>query len=192
MAWTTCRESVIELVAAARAGDDEALSRLLHRYRHGVYALCLDRTGDFDLAEDLTQDTILKAHAQLHTLRDPAAFPAWLRRIAVNACCGWLRRKCSETVEYQDALRLRATEDTFRAAARREAAREIRSALARLPENNRLALVMFYLRGDSRREIAEFLDVSETTVTGRLHRARAQLRRLLAARIRDYLTCLGY
>jgi RNA polymerase sigma-70 factor (ECF subfamily) len=75
---------------------------------------------------------------------------------------------------------------------RREAAREVWAAVARLPENNRLALLMYYIRGDSYREIAEFLGVPETTVVGRLHRARGQLRSLLEERrIEEYLADFG-
>jgi RNA polymerase sigma factor (sigma-70 family) len=79
------------------------------------------------------------------------------------------------------------TGDVFREAMRREAAREVRAALTRLPENNRIAVIMFYLRGNTYREIAEFLNVTESTVLGRLHRARSQLRSLLEARIRGDL-----
>ncbi len=180
-----------DLVLAAWAGDEAAFRRLAERYRHGVYALCLDRTGDFDLAEDLTQDAILKARAQLRSLREPAAFPAWLRQIALNCCRAWQRRPWPETVAIDPEDCPQLTQDVFREAMRREAAREVRAALWSLPENNRIAVIMYYLRGNSYREIAEFLGVAETTVLGRLHRARNQLRALLEARIRDYLTCLG-
>jgi len=176
-----------DLVAAAQAGDERSFETLASRYRHGVYAVCLDRTGDFDLAEDLTQEALLRAHAQLHTLREPAAFPAWLRQIALNCCRAWQRRPWPEAVAVDPAACPQLTGDVFREAMRREAAREVRAALTRLPENNRIAVIMFYLRGNTYREIAEFLNVTESTVLGRLHRARSQLRSLLEARIRDDL-----
>jgi len=181
------RRTVSDLVRAAWAGDDAAFRRLVESYRHGVYALCLDRTGDFDLAEDLTQDAILKARAQLRSLREPAAFPAWLRQIALNCCRAWQRRPWPETIVIDPEDCPQLTQDVFREAMRREAAREVRAALWSLPENNRIAVIMYYLRGNSYREIAEFLGVAETTVVGRLHRARNQLRALLEARIRDSL-----
>jgi len=178
---------VTDLVAAARAGNEGAFQTLAGRYRHGIYAVCLDRTGDFDLAEDLTQEALLRAHAQLHTLREPAAFPAWLRQIALNCCRAWQRRAWPEAVAVDPDACPQLTTDVFREAMRREAAREIRAALARLPENNRLAVIMFYVRGNTYREIAEFLNIPESTVLGRLYRARSQLRSLLEARIRDDL-----
>jgi RNA polymerase sigma factor (sigma-70 family) len=185
------RAELPDLLSAAQAGDEGAFCRLIERYRHGVYAFCVDRTGNFGVAEDLTQETVLKARAQLHALRAAAAFPAWLRRIALNCCRAWQRRTWPDTVSTDPADCPQLTQDVFAEALRREAAREVRAALWRIPENNRIALIMHYLRGDSYREIAEFLGVPETTVVGRLHRARGQMRSLLEARIRDHLTGLA-
>jgi len=183
---------VARLVAAAKADDERAFSQLVDRYRPGVRALCFDRVGDFDLAEDLTQDVLVKAHERLHQLRDNHAFPAWLREIAVKRCAAWKRRPWPPTVPLDVEHCPQLLGDAFREAMRREAAREVRAAVGRLPEKNRIALIMYYLRGDSYREIAEFLDLPETTVVGRLHRARGQLRSLLEERrIREYLEYLG-
>ena len=176
--------STLALVAAAKAGDRAAFDALIRRYRHGVYALCLDRTGNFDTAEDLTQEALLQAHAQLHTLREPAAFPGWLRQIARNVCRMWQRRPLLGTVAVEPEAYPQLTQDVYREALRREAAREVRAALAQLPENNRIAFLM-HVQGSSYREIAEFIDAPETTVVGRLHRARSRLRTLLRERIRD-------
>ena len=188
---TEDRLPVAGLVSAAKAGDEHAFSQLIHRYRPGIRALCFDRTGDFDLAEDLAQDAVVRAHEQLHQLRENQAFPRWLRQIALNRCRAWQERPWPETAPLDAEHCPQLTGDVFREAMRRQAAREVRSALAGLPENNRIALMMHYLRGDSCREIAEFLGVAETTVVGRLHRARGQIRSLLEERrIRDYLKCL--
>jgi RNA polymerase sigma factor (sigma-70 family) len=183
--------TVLDLVAAARCGDEAAFSELVRRYRHGICAVCLTRTGDFDLAEDLTQDAVLRARASLHTLRDDEAFGAWLRQIATNVCRMWMRRPEPDTTELAAATSLQVAQDTFHAARRRLAAREVREALAELPERNRIALVMYHLRGDTYAEIAEFLGVPESTVLGRIHRARNSLRRLLAERLADSIAGSG-
>ncbi len=180
------------LVAAAKAGHAVAFERLIWRYRPGLLALCFDRVKDFEAARDVAQDAVIAAHEQLAQLRDNAAFPAWLRRIALNCCRQWQRRQGPPTVPLDVEHCPQLMGDVFREAMRRQAAREVRAALAQLPENNRIALVMYYLRGDSYREIAEFLGVPETTVVGRLHRARGQLRsRLEERRIREYMEYLG-
>jgi RNA polymerase sigma-70 factor (ECF subfamily) len=160
----SAQSSVAGLVAAAKAGDRRAFDRLVERYRPGLRALCLDRVTDFDKAEDLAQDALVQAYQRLHQLQDDAAFPTWLRQIAVNRCRRRLERPWPPTVPLDEEHCGHLTRDAFREAMRREAARELRAALAGLPENNRVALLMFYLRGDSRREIAEFLGVPESIV----------------------------
>jgi RNA polymerase sigma-70 factor (ECF subfamily) len=186
------RVAVARLVAAAKAGDARAFEQLIDRYRPGIRALCFDRTKDFDLAEDLAQDAVVRAHEHLHQLRENEAFPTWLRTIALNRCKAWQERPWPKTVPLDAEKHPELEGDAFREAMRREAAREVWAAVARLPENNRLALLMYYIRGDSYREIAEFLGVPETTVVGRLHRARGQLRSLLEERrIEEYLADFG-
>ena len=174
---------IAELVRAAQGGDEAAFEELASRFRHGVFAWCLTQTGDAEVAEDLTQETLLRAHRELATLREPEAFWPWLRQIALNCQRMAQRRRWPEN----QGLLLDRSEpgdaEAFREVARRQAARELRAALAELPEKNRLAVVMFYVRGDSYREIAEFLDIPESTVAGRLWRAREQLRRSLRFRM---------
>jgi RNA polymerase sigma-70 factor (ECF subfamily) len=173
-----------DLACSAQAGDGRAFDELARRYRPGVYALCLDRTRDFDTAEDLTQEALLRAHAALGDLREPQAFGPWLRRIALNCCRSWLRRPAPRLVDLTEGAAHLPTEDAYQAAARRLLAREIASAMAQLPENNRLAFLM-HLQGSTYGEIAEFTGVVQTTVVGRLHRARSRLRALLRERVQE-------
>ena len=165
-----------ELVRAAQAGDEAAFEELAARFRTGVFAWCVTQTGDFEVAEDLTQETLLRAHRELAALREPEAFWPWLRQIALNCQRMGQRRQWPENGGLLLDRSEPADSEAFREVARRQAARELRAALAELPEKNRLAVVMFYLRGDSYREIAEFLDLPESTVAGRLWRAREKLR----------------
>jgi RNA polymerase sigma-70 factor (ECF subfamily) len=176
-----------DLAHSAQAGDDRAFDELARRYRPGVYALCLDRTRDFDTAEDLTQEALLKAHAALGDLREPQAFGPWLRRIALNCCHSWLRRPAPPLVDIAESAVHLPAEDAYQAAARRLLAREIASAMAQVPENNRLALLM-HLQGSTYREIAEFIGAPETTILGRLHRARTRLRTLLKGRVQEAIS----
>ncbi|MBM3472109.1 MAG: RNA polymerase sigma factor [Armatimonadetes bacterium] len=172
---------LLELVRDASVGDRAAFDELARRYRPGVHALCFDRTRDFAVAEDLAQEALLQAHAALSELREPAAFPRWLRQIALNCCRSWVRRPAPVLLGLEAAQQM-ALPDTFEEVARRQLGREVAAALAGLPENNRLAFLM-HAHGSSYREIADFLDVPETTVVGRLHRARSRLRALLRDRM---------
>ncbi len=129
----------------------------------------LSVVGESSAAEDVAQETFLTAFTRLGQLRDPASFPSWLRRIAVNAAKMWLRsRKPSETLP-----------ETGLAAAREERGlrSEVADALASMPEQKRQVAILCYLDGASRREAALFFGVTETTLRKRLHDAKRLLQR---------------
>ena len=167
----------------AQAGDRAAFDRLAHRYRAALRALAFLRTGDREEAQDLAQETLARAWQNLATLHDPAAFLPWLKAIAANACNSWHRRARPWTDS-------RVGEADYRQAAgsgtlpletvlAREKQRELRRALAALPEANRIALMMHVWDDASYEDIALFTRVEVTTVEGRIYRAKKQLRRLL-------------
>ncbi len=117
------------LVERAQAGDAGAFAELAHRYRPAVVALAFDRTRNFDDAEDLAQEALMRALEHLGELRDAASFPAWLRAIAANLCASWSRRPAElpltdESPDYVDAAR---------AAIARCEQRELARALQELP-----------------------------------------------------------
>lgn len=169
------RVSLAELAAVAQRRPT-ALNPLLQRARPILYALILDRIHQPEVAEDLTQEALQDVMQGLPGLREPRAFPAWLRTIALNRCRRWWRREPEETVDPgQDYQRL-VHEDAFAEAARGETWRELQRALEDLPEKSRLALLMHVLTETSQAEIAEALDLTAANVAVRIHRARARLR----------------
>lgn len=152
------------------------LADRLEGYRPLLLAVALDRTGDPEVARDIAQEALELALRHLDQLRHPEALPGWLRSIAINCC----RQNARRGRERPVGLVVRPEEereDVHRLAVRREMMRQVRRALQRLPENNRLALIMHVLHGQSCREIAASLGVPVTTVEGRIHRARRELRR---------------
>lgn len=169
-----------ELVRQAQAGDRAAFDRLAGHYRPLIRALAFVRTGDRAEAEDLSQDVLLQAWRKLPALHDPAKFLPWLRAIAANACHSWFRRARPASLSDPDAGRLLAPEATpLDALLARERRRELRRALAALPEPNRVALLMHVWGGCAYEEIAAVTGVRVTAVEGRIYRAKKQLRRLL-------------
>ena len=177
MATHTCCEAGIsdrDLACAAQAGDRGAFDLLSTRYRPGIRAILLDMTRRFDVVEDLCQDALLAAWERMDTLRDPGCFGPWLRTIAANRGRMWLRRPVVEVAPEGPAEP--RSEDVAATARRRELQRELSRSLALLPRQNRLALLMHALGDVPYRRIAELLGVSETTIEGRIYRARQQLR----------------
>ena len=82
-----------QLIQRVLDGDDTAFSVLVKKYQRSVHALVWRKVGDFHIAEDITQDTFLKAYQRLSTLKKPQRFASWLYVIAANHCSTWLRKK---------------------------------------------------------------------------------------------------
>ena len=176
-----CEE--MELVRRAQAGDRAAFDRLAGRYRAALRAMAFLRTSDREAAQDLAQEALTRAWEALPTLREPAAFLPWLKRIAARACLDWYRPNRPEllSLDGEGLARLpaEAALQPLAIVLAREQQRALRQALASLPDANRIALLMHIWEGASYEEIAAFTGVAVSTVEGRLYRARKQLRRLL-------------
>lgn len=172
-----------ELVRRAQAGDRTAFEALAGRYRAAVLAMAFARIGSREEADDLTQEILFRAWRHVGCLEEPAAFPGWLKAIAANACRSWFRKfrlDCKPLHACEEAASLRDPRPSpMEMVLAKERERAWRKALLSLPEANRLALLMHIWGGCSYDEIAAFAGVPLTTVEGRIHRARRQMRRVL-------------
>jgi RNA polymerase sigma-70 factor (ECF subfamily) len=165
------------LIRAARGGDRAAFSQLMARTRELVFAYALARLGERDEAEDVAQETFVRAYLSLHRLRRPGGWQAWLLQITRNLCSDTLRRKRVRRTEPIDPNWLSgepSPETHYLSVERR---RELAAAVAALPEALRTPLLMRFGSGCSRQEIAMALGVPESTVIGRLARGMGVLRR---------------
>ena len=87
------RNDDIALVRYTLAGDETAFATLVEKYQKQVHALAWRTIGDFHIAQDITQETFLKAHQKLATLEDPQRFSGWISAIAKRCCLAWFREK---------------------------------------------------------------------------------------------------
>ncbi len=165
------------LVDAARAGDRAAFSELFERDRSLVYAYAYARLRDRDEAEDVVQETFVRAYLALARLRGPGAWQGWLMRIARNLCNDALRRKRVRQTEPVDPEWLDGGPSPEVQLLTEERRRVLGVAVAALPEKYRVPLLMRFGSGRSRREIAVALGVPESTIMGRLARAMRLVRR---------------
>ena len=162
-----------KLVASCRNGDASAYTGLVKAYSGHVFAICFGMLGNSHDAEDLAQQTLLKGFTDINQLRDDEQFGAWIGRITRNLCIDFIRRQ----------KRKRNTL-AQRVAAGQKSSKEyagLEGALAKLPQDSRLALMLYYFDGRSTKTIAETLEISQSAVHARLSRARKQLRKLLDA-----------
>ena len=175
----------VDLIQRFLDGDDTAFSALVKKYQKSVHALAWRKTGDFHIAEDITQETFLKAYQNLSSLKEPQSFASWLYVIAANNCNTWLGKKrlCTQSLERTSSTELeKATyssyviEENERASV--EAQREVvKKLLAKLQESDRTVITLYYLGGMTYEEISRFLGVSVSAIKNRLYRARQQLKK---------------
>ncbi|MYB00940.1 sigma-70 family RNA polymerase sigma factor, partial [Candidatus Poribacteria bacterium] len=177
-----------ELIQRVLEGDDNAFSVLVRKYQKQVHALAWRKIGDFHTAEEITQDTFLKAYKKLATLKEPQRFASWLYVIAANRCSSWLRKKRLwtqplEELEETDNARVQTGTYSGYVAAENErttaeAQRDVvKKLLARLQESERTVITLHYFGEMSCTEIGTFLGVSANTIKSRLRRAQQRLKR---------------
>ncbi len=178
----------VQLIQRVLSGDDDAFSLLVRKYQKQVHALAWRKIGDFHIAEEITQDTFLKAYKQLATLKKPQRFVGWLYVIAANLCSSWLRKKrlptqSLEHLEQEDKEQLEkgaysefVVEEKERISGQTQR-HVVKKLLAKLPESERTVMTLHYFGEMSCPEISAFLGVSANTIKSRLRRAQQRLKK---------------
>jgi RNA polymerase sigma-70 factor (ECF subfamily) len=164
------------LVAAHVAGDPQAFTVLVRRHRDRLWAVALRTMRDREEAADALQDALLSAYRNAGGYRGDAAVTTWLHRVVVNACLDRMRRRAVRPSVPLGDTDVAAGRDDHAALERRL---DVQSALARLPESQRVAIVLVDLQELSVAEAAAYLGVAEGTVKSRCSRGRVALARLL-------------
>jgi len=165
------------LVARAQSGDVAAFEELYQLTCGRIYALCLRMCGNTHLAEELTQESYLRAWQKLTTFRGDSLFATWLHRIAVNVVLGHHRTRLRRGERPSEEVELEATHAA--ASAGDGAAVDLERAIARLPERARLVFVLHDVEGFRHHEIAKMAGMAEGTSKAQLSRARQLLRKAL-------------
>ena len=164
-----------ELIQRTLAGDESAFGFLVDKYKGSVHALAYRKLGDFHTAEEITQDTFLKAYQKLSTLRDPARFPGWLYVIAARCCISWFRQNRLQTESF-DRVKGEMNAQSWAKYADVRVREEVHSALENLPESERTVLTLYYMAGMTCEEIGRFIGTSCGAIRDRLYRARIRLK----------------
>jgi len=183
MTWTD-----EELVAKSVGGDAESFNELILRWERPIYALAYRTIGREEDARDVCQETFLRAFRALPGFRGQAKFSSWLYRIALNLCRDWMRREhrvpTVQAPEGIDLLDLAAAAEPSESiedlVARKDLARVVERVMARLPEEQRTAIVLKEFHGLTFREIADLVGCPLSTVKTRLYQGLTVLRRELA------------
>jgi RNA polymerase sigma-70 factor (ECF subfamily) len=166
-----------ELIEACRNGDRNAQRELFERTSGRVYRLLLRLTGNPDDAFDLTQETFLKGFTHIDRFDGRSSVATWLHRIAVNEALQYLRRAQTLRRKIDELAGGAAT--TYDATEAVTGRLDVEDALAQLPPDDRVIVLLRYQEGLDYRTITEVTGVPEGTVASRLNRARERLRNIL-------------
>lgn len=176
---TAAASTDADLIAAHAAGDPDAFSQLVRRHRDRMWAVALRTARDPEEAADALQDAFISAFRAAAHFRAESQVSTWLHRIVVNACLDRIRRQqarpavsLAETGKHEPAV----PRDSI---AERETRLVIDDALATLPDEQRMPIVLVDIEGYSVAETAEALGIAEGTVKSRCARGRTRLAKLL-------------
>ncbi len=172
-----------ELVRRTMEGDEEAFGVLVKKYRTKVFNLAYSLTRDRDAADDLAQESFIKAYFALPRFKLKSGFGTWLYRIAMNTVKDYLRKKgkIREVAFGKEIEHLVIQEDEMERKEKKQQEEQnrrlVHEAIQSLPEKYQLILSLRDIQGFSYGEIADILNISPGTVDSRLHRARKSLRK---------------
>jgi RNA polymerase sigma-70 factor, ECF subfamily len=167
-----------QLVLRAAAGDERAYGKLVQAYQSRVFNFVRSMVRNDEVAEDITQESFVKAFFSLKRLQNPGSFKSWLFRIANNNTLDWLRRKKFQLIDVDEQIHESYVDERNpeRGAMEEERLLHVRKALDKLKPDQKAILVMCDLQGLSYSDIAEVLKVPFGTVQSRIFYARKKLK----------------
>ncbi|MGV3755901.1 MAG: sigma-70 family RNA polymerase sigma factor [Verrucomicrobiota bacterium] len=183
-----------ELVRKAQAGDMDAYDQLMRKYQERIYGTIYHMTSNHEDANDLAQETFVKAYSALKNFKGDSSFFTWVYRIAVNKTINFLKQRknrsflslndLDQNVEHdQELVELVSEHTPRRAAGLTELQEKLNEAMQKLSEDHRMVVTLHDVQGLSHEEIGKIMDCNTGTVRSRLFYARQQLQ----ANLSDYL-----
>lgn len=186
---TPARSMQDDLLARAQAGDEDAFSKLYQQHKRRVLSICMNMVHNFSLAEDLMQETFLQVHRKLASFRAESAFTTWLHRITVNIVLMHLRKRALPVVSLDELMANVPGEHIGRGVAMHDLAQvgvidrvAINRATLNLAPSYRSIFLLHDVHGFQHKEIACMLDCTLGRSKTQLHKARRELRCVLAKR----------
>ncbi|MEI8114929.1 MAG: RNA polymerase sigma factor [Bacteroidia bacterium] len=170
-------------IEAVRKGNVQAFSMLVEKYRKMVYTLALKLMKRPEDAEELAQDTFIKAYQKLDTYEGKSKFSTWLYSITYNACISELRKRRidfksleEQRLSDQDEMRMH---DYYSENKKEDQEKYLNLALSKLPEDDQVLVTLYYYEYQSMDEISEITGLTVSNIKVKIHRARKKMYSLL-------------
>ena len=173
------------LIAKAKKGDAVAFESLVKKYQRPIYYLCHRMTGAHQSADDLSQETFIKAYLALQKFKEEMNFFTWIRKIAVNSTLNYLKiwkreRPLKEDVQYNNNPGTYNQEMPMERLERIQMEEKFTEALKSLPSDQRAIFILKVYENQSYKNISQILNIPQGTVMSRLNRARKKLKDAMA------------
>lgn len=166
------------IIDRCKHGDEKAFEQLYTLYAKAMYNVAYRVTGREEEAEDVLQDAFISAFKNIHAYRGDSPFGAWLKRIVINKGINVLRNRKQDIVPVDEKTELIPEEEPF-VYKEELSVEKVRKALMQLPDGYRNVLSLYLLEGYDHQEIAEILQINESTSKSQLNRAKAKLKDIL-------------
>lgn len=174
------------LIIQAKNGDTQAFESLVKKYQKPIYYLCHRMTGAHQSADDLSQETFIKAFLSLPKFKEGMKFFTWIRKIAVNSTLNYLKTRKREKPlnDYQNQMPVNPVsldrempQDRLE---RTQMEQKFQEALHSLPSDQKAIFILKVYEDQSYRDISRILRIPHGTVMSRLNRARQKLKKAMA------------
>jgi RNA polymerase sigma factor (sigma-70 family) len=170
-----------DLIERCRAGEREAFYKVYKLYSKAMYNVSFRIIGREDEAEDILQESFISAFRNLHGYRGDSSFGAWLKKIVVNKAINVLNKRKMEALPDHEGWDI-AEEEAPVEYGSGLSVESVRLAIEQLPDGYRSVLSLYLLEGYDHQEIAEIMNISESTSKSQLNRAKSKLRDILEKR----------
>ncbi len=171
----------VEIIEKCKRNDRQAQLQLYRQYCDGMYIVALRFVNDSMEAEDIVQESFIKAFTKLHQFKAEVTFGAWLKRIVINKCIDSLKSKKNQTLELEE-VHLKVvdsnTEDKW-LVDDSVSIEEVKACIEQLPHKYKIVVNLYLVEGYDHQEISEILNVSETASRTQLSRGKSKLKELL-------------
>lgn len=173
---TSTEENDYDLLRRSLLGDTAAQRKFYERFSRVVYSICLRYMNNADDAQDLLQECMIKVFQRGKEFRFEGSLEGWIRRVSVNTCLDWLKKRKLQFTEDLESVQYKVGElhsgDTLEM-------KDLMKLLMQLPVGYRTVFNLFAIEGFSHAEIADLLQISENTSKSQLFKARQWLKNRL-------------
>ena len=168
----------IDVVEQCKANDRKAQMRLYKQYCEGMFCVAMRFVQNSDDAEDVVQESFIKAFQRIHQFKGEVTFGAWLKRIVINKSIDFLKSRNNKLIELDENY-MHIEEDDDWTVDNDITIAKVKRTIGLLPEKYKYVVMMFLIEGYDHKEIAQVLKLTETTSRTRLLRGKGYLKELL-------------